>query len=194
MGTLGDFGAFSFYVTKNVVTGEGGMAIARDPEALEKIKVAALHGLSKDAWKRFGDAGYRHYTVTDVGFKYNMTDMQAALGIHQLARVEDNWRARVGVWQRYNEALCDLPIELPAACPGHIRHAHHLYTIWVDEDSSGISRDAFLGAMTERKIGVGVHYLSLPEHPFYQERYGWVPEDSPSDPPADPHPGSRLEA
>ena len=179
LGTLGDFGAFSFYVTKNVVTGEGGMAIARDPEALERIKVAALHGLSKDAWKRFGDAGYRHYTVTDVGFKYNMTDMQASLGIHQLARVEANWLVRARIWRHYDEVLRDLPIELPAACPDDMRHAHHLYTILVDEDSCGISRDDFLGEMTALNIGVGVHYLSLPEHPFYQDRYGWLPEDYP---------------
>ncbi len=179
LGTLGDFGAFSFYVTKNVTTGEGGMVIARDPEALERIKVSALHGMSKDAWKRFGDTGYRHYTVTDVGFKYNMTDIQAALGIHQLARVEQNWQLRVGVWQRYTEALRELPIELPAACPDDMRHAHHLYTILIDSKSAGISRDDFLGEMTALNIGVGVHYLSLPEHPFYQDRYGWAPEDYP---------------
>ena len=93
-GTFGDFGCFSFYVTKNVVTGEGGMVLARREEDAARIKVLALHGMSKDAWKRFSDEGYRHYYVTECGYKYNMTDLQAALGIHQLARVERNWERR----------------------------------------------------------------------------------------------------
>ncbi len=95
-GTFGDFGCFSFYVTKNVVTGEGGMVLASREEDAARIKILALHGMSKDAWKRFSDEGYKHYYVTECGYKYNMTDLQAALGIHQLARVERNWRAARG--------------------------------------------------------------------------------------------------
>ena len=179
MGTLGDFGAFSFYVTKSVMTAEGGMVLGKSPEALEQIKSLALHGLSRDAWKRFSDEGYRHYLVTGAGYKYNMTDLQAALGIHQLARVEENWERRRTLWDRYDDAFEKLPLRLPAPTSADERHALHLYTVRVSERESGISRDDFLRAMTVENIGVGVHYVSLGEHPFYQESLGWRPEDTP---------------
>jgi len=180
VGTFGDFGCFSFYVTKNVVTGEGGMVITAREEDAARIKVLALHGMTKDAWKRFGDEGYRHYVVVDAGFKYNMMDLQAAIGIHQLKRVEGNWRRRQDIWKRYNEELAGLPIGLPPDPEPDTRHAYHLYTIIVDEKEAGISRDAFLDAITREGIGVGVHYLGIPEHPFYKEKYGWKPEDYPN--------------
>ncbi len=178
-GTIGDFGCFSFYVTKNVATGEGGMVLARSEEDAARIKVLALHGMSKDAWKRFGDDGYKHYQVIECGFKYNMMDIQAALGIHQLRRVERNWLRRREIWGRYKAALADLPLGLPADPEPDTRHAHHLFTILVDEAAAGITRDALLDAMTARNIGAGVHYLSVPEHPYYQRTYGWTPEDCP---------------
>lgn len=178
-GTFGDFGCFSFYVTKNVVTGEGGMVLARDEAAAARIKVLALHGLTKDAWKRFGDAGYKHYEVVEAGFKYNMMDMQAAIGLHQLRRVEVNWKRRREIWQQYNEALGRLPVTLPADPAPDTRHAFHLYTILIDENRAGLSRDAFLDAMTGQNIGIGVHYRSLPEHPYYQQTFGWRAEDYP---------------
>ena len=179
-GTFGDFGCFSFYVTKNMVTGEGGMVLTRNDEDSVRIKVLALHGMSKDAWKRFGDEGYKHYSVVECGFKYNMMDLQAAIGIHQLRRIEKNWQRRREIWQRYNDAFAGLPVELPADPAPETRHAFHLYTIMVDKEKTGIERDAFLNAMTARNIGVGVHYLSIPEHPFYRESLGWKPEDYPN--------------
>ena len=179
-GTFGDFGCFSFYVTKNIITGEGGMVLARHEEDAVRIKILGLHGMSKDAWKRFGDEGYKHYQVVECGFKYNMMDLQAAIGIHQLKRIDAYWRWRNEIWQRYNQALGDLPIGLPADPEPNTRHAFHLYTIMVDEARAGLSRDAFLNAMTERNIGVGVHYLSIPEHPYYQRALGWKPEDYPN--------------
>jgi dTDP-4-amino-4,6-dideoxygalactose transaminase len=179
-GTFGDFGCFSFYVTKNIVTGEGGMVLTRDEEDSIRLKVLALHGMSKDAWKRFGDEGYKHYRVIECGFKYNMMDLQAAIGIHQLQRIERYWQRRREIWQRYNEAFAGLPIELPADPDPETRHSYHLYTILVDEGRSGIGRDAFLNAMTSRNIGVGVHYLSIPEHPYYRNSFGWKPEDYPN--------------
>ena len=125
-GTFGEFGCFSFYVTKNVATGEGGMVLARDEADAARIKTLALHGMSKDAWKRFGDEGYKHYFVTECGFKYNMMDIQAALGIHQLARVERNWRRRELIWNRYRQAFADLPVQLPAPpeADSPFRHDH----------------------------------------------------------------------
>ena len=179
-GTFGDFGCFSFYATKNVTTGEGGMVLTRNEEDLARIKMLALHGMSKDAWKRFSDEGYKHYFVVETGFKYNMMDLQAALGIHQLQRVEANWRRRAEIWQQYHEAFAGLPLTLPAEPEADTRHAHHLYTILIDEDRVGITRDEFLDAMTARNVGVGVHYLSIPEHPVYQEKFGWHPEDYPN--------------
>ncbi len=179
-GSFGDFGCFSFYVTKNVITGEGGMVVAQDEDAAARIKVLALHGMSKDAWKRFSDEGYKHYDVVECGFKYNMMDIQAAIGIHQLQRVEPNWLRREQIWQRYNQAFADLPIELPAPPEPGTRHAYHLYTILVDEVRCGISRDDFLAAMTAHNIGIGVHYRSIPEHSYYQQRFGWQPADYPN--------------
>lgn len=178
-GTFGDFGCFSFYVTKNVVTGEGGMVLARDPDHAARLKMLALHGMSSDAWKRFGDEGYKHYLVMEAGFKYNMTDMQAALGLGQLKKVAAYWERRREIWERYMDALSPLPLTLPAPVEENTRHGHHLFTILVEESRTGISRDSFLGRMTGQKIGVGVHYLSLPEHPFYQERFGWNADDYP---------------
>lgn len=179
-GTFGDFGCFSFYVTKNVITGEGGMVLARNEDDAASIKILALHGMSKDAWKRFSDEGYKHYYVVGCGFKYNMMDLQAAIGIHQLRRVERFWQRRREIWHRYNEAFADLPLKLPAEPEPHTRHSYHLYTILVEEEKAGISRDDFLGSMTAQNIGVGVHYLSIPEHPYYQQRFGWKPDDYPN--------------
>ena len=127
-GTFGDYGCFSFYVTKNVVTGEGGMVISRSTEQIDKIKVLALHGMSKDAWKRFGDEGYKHYEVVAAGFKYNMMDLQAALGIHQLKRVEQNWLRRQEIWNQYQSAFAELPAGRPQDPEADTRHAYHLYT------------------------------------------------------------------
>jgi dTDP-4-amino-4,6-dideoxygalactose transaminase len=178
-GTFGDFGCFSFYVTKNVVTGEGGMVIAKREEDIARIKVLALHGMSKDAWSRFSDAGYRHYQVTECGFKYNMMDLQAAIGIHQLARVEAWLKRREAIWQQYDAAFDGLPVTLPPAPAADTRHGRHLYTLLIDEARCGITRDGFLDAMTDVGIGVGVHYLSIPEHPYYRDTFGWRPEDYP---------------
>ena len=179
-GTFGNFGCFSFYVTKNIVTGEGGMILAQAEEDAARLKTLALHGMSKDAWKRFGDEGFKHYQVVECGFKYNMMDLQAAIGIHQLKRIEAYWWKRQEIWHRYTEAFADLPILLPAEPALNTRHAYHLYTIQIIEAEAGISRDAFLDAMTAQNIGVGVHYLSLPEHPYYQETLNWRSEEYPN--------------
>jgi dTDP-4-amino-4,6-dideoxygalactose transaminase len=179
-GTIGDFGCFSFYVTKNIVTGEGGMVLTRREEDISRVKMLALHGMSKDAWHRFGDSGFKHYQVVECGFKYNMMDIQAAIGIHQLARVESGWLRRQEIWQCYQEAFSDLPITLPNPPEPNTRHAYHLYTLLIDSKRTGITRDEFLDAITAHRIGVGVHYLSITEHPFYQHTFGWKPEDYPN--------------
>ena len=179
-GCFGDFGCFSFYVTKNLTTGEGGMVLTKSEEDAARIKTLALHGMTKDAWKRFGDSGYKHYQVEEAGFKYNLTDVQAALGIRQLQKVQPRWLRRQAVWNRYMDAFAGLPLTLPASPAPGSTHAYHLFTPLIDEARAGISRDSFLDAMTARRIGVGVHYLSVPEHPFYQRTFGWKPEDYPA--------------
>ena len=178
-GCIGDLGCFSFYSTKNVVTGEGGMVISRNQQFIDRIKIMALHGMSADAWARFSDAGYKHYQVVDLGFKYNMMDLQAAIGIHQLARVEQNWLKRKHIWERYMQAFAGLPITLPAPVEPNTRHAFHLFTVRVQKERTGLDRDAMLVALHKRNIGSGVHYLAIPEHPFYQQRFGWKLEDTP---------------
>ncbi len=179
-GTMGDFGCFSFYATKNIVTGEGGMVIGRDKRMIDRVKILALHGMSKDAWKRFSDSGYKHYYVEEAGFKYNMMDIQAAVGIHQLKRVDDYWQKRRAIWGKYMAAFQELGIGLPAPVEAGTRHAYHLFTVRINRQKTGISRDGFLNKMTQRKIGVGVHYLAIPEHPFYRRRFGWKPQDYPN--------------
>ncbi len=178
-GTFGDFGCFSFYVTKNVITGEGGMVIGQSPEQIDRIKILALHGMTKDAWKRFGDEGYKHYEVVSAGFKYNMMDLQAALGIHQLRSVEKNWLRRQAIWNQYQQAFADLPVGRPQDPEADTRHAYHLYTLEIDEAACGVSRDTLLQKLNDVGVGTGVHYRSLAQQPFYQQTFGWDPDEYP---------------
>lgn len=179
-GLFGSIGCFSFYVTKNIITGEGGMAITNITEYADKIKIMALHGMSKDAWRRFSDEGYKHYQVVCAGFKYNMMDIQAAMGIHQLPRVHTYWKRRQEIWDTYNRELKNLPVFLPAPVPQYIKHSYHLYTLLLDIDTLFITRDRFMDEMTKRNIGVGVHYIALHLHPYYQHTYGYGEGDFPN--------------
>lgn len=180
VGTFGHAGCFSFYVTKNIITGEGGIIITDDEGVANKVKVLALHGMTKDAWKRFGDEGYKHYQVVDAGFKYNMTDLQASIGIHQLKRIEKYWRRRKQIWEMYDKAFKDLPCFLPKREDRSIKHSRHLYTLLLDIDRLKISRDGFLNEMTKRNIGVGVHYIALHLHPYYKKTYHYKKGDFPN--------------
>lgn len=179
-GTFGDLGCFSFYVTKNITTCEGGMVITENEEYADKIKVLALHGMSKDAWKRFSDQGYKHYQYVYCGYKYNMTDIQASLGIHQLPRIDHYWKRRKEIWETYNEAFKNLPVITPAPVEHGTKHAYHLYTLLLDIDNLEITRDQFLDEMTKRNIGVGVHYIALHLHPFFRKKYGYKRGDFPN--------------
>jgi dTDP-4-amino-4,6-dideoxygalactose transaminase len=178
-GTFGSFGCFSFYVTKNMTTGEGGMILTADEGHADRLKILALHGMSKDAWRRFSDEGYKHYYVVECGYKYNMMDIQAAIGIHQLRRIQKNWERRQEIWATYQKEFAGLPLTLPAQPDEGTRHAYHLYTVLIDPERTNLTRDQFIADMTAENIGVGVHYQSIPVHPYYQERFGWRPEDYP---------------
>jgi dTDP-4-amino-4,6-dideoxygalactose transaminase len=179
-GVFGHLGVFSFYVTKNVVTGEGGMVTTADERDAARIKTLALHGLSADAWARFSDQGFKHYEVTEPGFKYNMTDLQAALGIHQLARVERNLMRRRAIWERYDEAFLDLPVYLPPPEEARTRHARHLYTLLLDIDRLTVGRDDVQAALHEQRIGTGIHYRALHLHEYYRDTYHLAPIDFPN--------------
>lgn len=169
VGTIGDLTCFSFYVTKNIVTGEGGMITTRREDWANRVKVLGLHGMSRDAWKRYSDEGYRHYQVQEAGFKYNMMDIQASLGIHQLARVEERLQRREAIWARYDAAFADLPAFTPAPAEPDTVHARHLYTLHLDLDRLAVDRDVVLNALIQERIGTGVHYLSLHRHPYYRD-------------------------
>ncbi len=155
------------------------MLLTSAQDDADRLRILALHGMSKDAWKRFSDDGYRHYYVVEAGFKYNMTDLQAAFGLQQLRKVEQFRQQRQHIWDAYLEGLAGLPVTLPAPFEPDTQHALHLFTIRIDSDRSPVTRDEFLDEMTRHRIGVGVHYLSIPEHPFYQERFNWHPLDVP---------------
>lgn len=179
IGSISDLTCFSFYVTKNMTTGEGGMVTTNDAELAKRIQVNGLHGLSADAWSRFSDQGYKHYDVVFPGFKYNLTDVAATLGLQQLPKLEA-WLARRNViWSRYDEAFADLPLDLPAAADPDTKHARHLYTPLVRDDAP-LTRDQFMAAMHARGIGTGVHYRALHTQPYYRERFGFTPEQFPN--------------
>lgn len=167
VGTFGSMGCLSFYVTKNICTGEGGMVITNDSEIANRIRIQALHGMSKDAWKRFGDDGYKHYQVVEKGFKYNLTDMAAAMGIEQMKRITQNHNRRKDIFNRYTDAFQHLPLQLPADCPPQHIHGYHLYNPQLLLDPATLSRDALLGKLNDRKIGCGVHYRAVHLHPYY---------------------------
>ena len=179
IGTHGNLTAYSFYVTKNITTGEGGALATDDPDIAARVERLALHGLSLGAWQRFSDKGFKHYEVVEPGFKFNMMDIQAAIGIHQLPHLDTWIDERAEQWARYDEALAGLPLRLPPPPDEKLmRHARHLYTVDV-LDEARLTRDELLEALVERKIGAGVHYRGVHTHPYYRDRYGLSPESFP---------------
>jgi dTDP-4-amino-4,6-dideoxygalactose transaminase len=180
IGTIGDLGCFSFYVTKKITTVEGGMVVTNRDELAGQIKSLALHGLTQDAWQRFTDDGFKHYKVISAGFKYNMTDIQASIGIHQLEKIEARAQRRKEIWEIYNQSFRELPLILPFPTPPDQRHAYHLYIPLLDLDRVRCTRDEFLQALHKENIGAGIHYIALHLHPFYQKTYGYQSGDFPN--------------
>lgn len=180
IGSISPLTCYSFYVTKNITTGEGGMIASTRPDLIDKVKQYALHGLSADAWSRFSDKGYKHYEVTFPGFKYNMTDLQASLGLVQLRKIETWLERRNEIWRLYDDAFADLPCILPAPEQENTRHARHLYTIMVNTPNAPADRDTLIARLRDRGIGTGVHYRGIHLHQYYRERFGLMPEDFPN--------------
>jgi dTDP-4-amino-4,6-dideoxygalactose transaminase len=171
-GTLGDFGCFSFYVTKSLTTVEGGLVVAQDARTARRLKSLALHGMSADAWQRFSDEGFVHYEVLEPGFKYNLTDLAASIGLHQLDSLEERWRRRQAIWRFYEAELDGLPLRLPAPPAPGTRHALHLFTCLVDDARTTVTRDQVLARLHALRIGAGVHYRPVHLHPWYRRTHG----------------------
>lgn len=180
IGTIGDLTVFSFYVTKNLVTGEGGMITTDNDEFAEKVETYGLHGMSRGAWKRYSDEGFKHYQVTFPGFKYNMMDLQAALGIHQLKRIEKYLKRREEIWKRYDDAFKGLPAIVPLSPEADTKHARHLYTLLLKLEDLKVGRDEVQQALHAQNIGTGIHFISLHLHPYYRDKYGYKRDDFPN--------------
>lgn len=180
VGTIGDITVFSFYVTKNITTGEGGAVTTNNQKISEFIRLYSLHGLSKDAWKRYSDEGFKHYYVEAPGYKYNMMDIQASIGIHQLAKFDTGQIIRESIWNEYNKAFCDLPLILPAEPERETVHARHLYTILVKSEDLKVSRETIQEALHAEGIGIGIHFISLHLHPYYKNKYNFKRGDFPN--------------
>jgi len=176
VGTLGDMACFSFYPTKNISTGEGGMLTTQDPELARRVRLLSLHGISRDAWKRYGPDGSWHYDILDAGFKYNMTDLSAALGIHQLEKLPRFLKRRGELAKQYENLLADLPLKRPTAL-ANVESAWHLYPVQVQ--SSWMSREQLIARLRADNIGTSVHFIPLHLMSYYQRRFGYQMGDFP---------------
>lgn len=164
--------AYSFYATKNITTGEGGMLTTNDEALAARVRRLTLHGISKDAWNRYAENGSWYYEVVEPGYKYNLTDIQSAIGIHQLRKIEDFIATRTAYARLYRDELANIEeLETPADCP-YGRHSWHLYMLGLKPDSLTISRDRFIAELKRRQIGTSVHFIPIPLHPFFASHAG----------------------
>ena len=167
-----DAAAFSFYATKNMTTGEGGMVTTHSEDFAERLKILCLHGISKDAWNRYSDRGNWFYEVLEPGFKYNMSDIQSAIGIHQLKKLDSFIETRTRYAKLYNQLFADVAeVETPADKP-HCRHAWHLYMLRLNLDKLTIDRAEFISRLRDKGIGTSVHFIPIPLHPFFYQHAG----------------------
>lgn len=175
-----DATVYSFYATKTITTGEGGMIVTRDPEVAKRCRTMRLHGISRDAFDRYTSTKPSwHYEVVAPGCKYNMTDVAASLGIHQLKKAWSFQKKREAMAIRYDEAFRDLSVILPPKAPVGDTHAWHLYVIRLTDDAP-VSRDRFIELMAEKGVGCSVHFIPLHLHPYWRDRYNLKPEDFPN--------------
>jgi dTDP-4-amino-4,6-dideoxygalactose transaminase len=180
IGAFGDTQVFSFHPNKNMTTGEGGCIATRDARLAERLTLLRFHGMDREAWDRFGHKGNQHYEILLPGFKYNMMDLQAALGLHQLPALEAFIARRTELARRYQALLGGWPQwTLPGAPAYAHRHAWHLYAPLLEPAAAGMDRDAFMAGMKARNIGTGLHYRAVHLSPYYRERFGWRPGSFP---------------
>jgi perosamine synthetase len=179
VGSAADISCYSFYANKCITTGEGGMACTQNDEYAERMRIMSLHGISKDAWKRFTAEGSWYYEIVAPGFKYNLTDVAAAIGLHQLRRADEMHRKRTHLAQRYVHLLANVEeVILPCQQPNRI-HSWHLYVLRLKLDRLNIDRAAVINELKQAGITTSVHWLPLHMHPYYREKYGYVPNDLP---------------
>lgn len=180
IGSFGDIQVVSFHPNKNMTTGEGGAVITNDEAIIQRIERLRFHGIDRNAFNRFSKAGSQQYDAVLPGYKYNMMDMQAALGLHELPVLDGFIGKRTRLAKRYLELLKDWPeLQLPEAPDYAHRHAWHLFTPLILENKAGLDRDGFITAMKEANIGIGLHYQSTHVFSWYRKRYGWQPQDFP---------------
>ena len=180
IGTIGDITCFSFYATKTITTGEGGMATTENSEWAERMRMMSLHGISHDAWKRYTKEGSWYYEILYPGFKYNLTDIAAAIGIEQLKKCNEFWETRQRIAMNYAKAFADLQeIQLPSYRDG-VQHAWHLFVIQLNLERLKINRNQFIEALREKEIGTSVHFIPLHLHPYYRDTFGYKAEDFPN--------------
>lgn len=180
VGTIGDITCFSFYATKTITTGEGGMATTENPKWAERMRIMSLHGISHDAWKRYTKEGSWYYEVLYPGFKYNLTDLAAAIGGEQLKKCSEFWQARRRIAMIYRNAFADLDGVQAPACRDDVQHAWHLFVVQLDLERLKIDRNQFIEGLREREIGTSVHFIPLHLHPYYRDKYGYKPADFPN--------------
>ncbi len=178
IGTIGDLTAFSFYATKNLTTGEGGMLTGK-PEYVERARLFSLHGMSRDAWNRYGENGSWYYEIVEPGFKYNMTDIQATVGLVQLERLQQMQARRYQVVEQYHAAFSAMPEFQTPVQRDNVDHAWHLYVLRLNLERWQIDRAAFIEELKKRKIGASVHFIPIHLHPYYAKKYGWQPDTFP---------------
>ena len=178
-GLMGDAGCFSFYPTKSITTGDGGMVISRERDLVARVKLLSYNGVATSTWTRFAE-GLPGYEVIAVGFKYNMTDMEAALGLPQLPLLEERWAKRERLWFVYNDKLKGLPVITPHTDRPESRHAYHLYTPLLVVEKLSVGRQQIVAAMEAENIGVGIHYEPVHAQPFYRERFDYRDTDFPN--------------
>lgn len=181
IGSFGDTQVFSFHPNKNMTTGEGGCVVTRDDELAKRISLLRFHGIDREAWNRFGKSGNQNYEVVLPGFKYNMMDIQAALGIHQLKQLDNFIKRRTELAERYHDALVDWPEWTLPSEPEYVhRHAWHLYAPLINQEAVGMTRDDFMQQMKERNVGTGLHYRAVHLYPYYRDQFGFEPGDYPN--------------
>ena len=179
VGSLSAFTCFSFYATKTITTGEGGMICTEDDALAERCRIMALHGISKDAWKRYTAEGSWYYEIVAPGYKYNLTDIASGMGLAQLRKAERMWLRRRAIAQRYDAAFGAMPELQTPYDRDDCQHAWHLYTLRLNLERLRIDRAAFVAELKRHQIGTSVHFIPLHLHPYYRETYGYQPEDFP---------------
>lgn len=180
VGTIGDITCFSFYVTKAITTGEGGMAVTDNEGYAGRMRIMSLHGISKDSWRRRTEEGSWYYEILHPGYKYNMTDIAAAIGIQQLKKCERFWEIRQRYANLYNLGFRELPEVVVPHVAEEVQHSWHLYVIQLNLQRLRITRNEFIERLKKENIGASVHFIPLHLHPFYRQVYGYRPEDFPA--------------